>query len=370
MSALKERSFLIAGGGTGGHIYPGVAIARAVLSIQSDARVEFVGAKGGLEEKIIPREGFKLHLISVGKLHASVGRWTQIKTLLGLPMAFVQSWRILSQVRPEAVLGVGGFASGPLLAVAALRGFRTLIWEPNAHAGLANRILARVVNKVLVVFEAARIQLGRPDAVKTGLPVREEIRPQARRDRRSGELRVLVFGGSQGARFINRVVAEAVRDGGAWMEGVELVHQTGRLDFAEVKAVYAERARPEMNCYEYIHNMHERYSWADVVFCRAGASTVAEIAAAGKAAVFVPLPTAADDHQRKNAEVLVQAGAAMMLEQPQLSAVTWAALVTRLRDDVGSLSNMETAVGKFAEFDAASKIAREVLDDSTPADKA
>ena len=154
MNSQSDRPILIAGGGTGGHIYPGVAIARAILATRPNLKVEFVGARGGLEEKIIPREGFTLHLISVGKLHASVGRWTQIKTLLGLPLAFVKAWRILSSVRPQAVLGVGGFASGPLLAVAALRGFRTLIWEPNAHAGLANRWLARIVDRVLVVFEA------------------------------------------------------------------------------------------------------------------------------------------------------------------------------------------------------------------------
>ncbi len=364
VSVVDDRPILIAGGGTGGHIYPGVAIARAILAMRQDLRVEFVGARGGLEEKIIPREGFALHLIQVGKLHASVGWWTQIKTLFGLPLAFVQAWKILSRVNPQAVLGVGGFASGPLLAVAALRGFRTLIWEPNAHAGLANRCLSRFVKKVLVVFEAARAQLRRPDAITTGLPVRAEIRPKPRRDRQSGQLRVLVFGGSQGARFINQIVAQAVREGGAWLQGVELVHQTGRLDFANVCPIYAERGNPQLTCHEYLHDMHERYAWADVILCRAGASTVAEIAAAGKAAVFVPLPTAADDHQKKNAEVLVRAGAALMIEQRNLSVQSFTALIEKLRDDVWSLVGIEKAVEKFAEFDAAGKIAREVLGDS------
>lgn len=337
------------------------------MAMRQDLRVEFVGARGGLEEKIIPREGFNLHLIQVGKLHSSVGRWTQIKTILGLPLAFVQAWKILSRLNPQSVLGVGGFASGPLLAVAALRGYRTLIWEPNAHAGLANRCLARFMNvkKVLVVFEAARAQLHRPDAITTGLPVRAEIRPKPRRERQPGQLRVLVFGGSQGARFINQVVAQAVREGGAWLQGVELVHQTGRLDFPNVSPIYAERGNPLLTCHEYLHDMHERYAWADVVLCRAGASTVAEIAAAGKAAVFVPLPTAADDHQKKNAEVLVRAGAALMIEQRNLSVQSFTALIEKLRDDVQSLVAIEQAVIKFAEFDAAGKIAREVLGDSS-----
>ncbi len=369
MNSQSDRPILIAGGGTGGHIYPGVAIARAILATRPNLKVEFVGARGGLEEKIIPREGFTLHLIPVGKLHASVGRWTQIKTLLGLPLAFVKAWQILSSVRPQAVLGVGGFASGPLLAVAALRGFRTLIWEPNAHAGLANRWLARIVDRVLVVFEAARAQLQRPDAITTGLPVRAEIRPRSPRVRAPGELRVLVFGGSQGARFINQVVAQAVRDGGSWLNGVELVHQTGRLDHPTVSPIYRELGNPRLTCHEYLHDMHERYAWADVVVCRAGASTVAEIAAAGKAAVFVPLPTAADDHQRKNAEVLVKAGAAMMIEQRDLKVSTLTSLIQKLRDDVQSLVEIEKAVLKFAEFDAAGKIASEVLGDSDPTDK-
>lgn len=347
---------IIAGGGTGGHIYPGVAIARAVEKMYPDVKAHFVGATGGLEEKIVPREGFPLHVVPVGKLHHSVGLLTRLKTLLTLPMAFVAAWRILRELKPVAVLGVGGFASGPILFVASLFGYRTLIWEPNAYPGLANRLLARRVDESLLVFEEAGKHLSSRRKSMSGLPVRSTMVPAPRA---TGPLRILVFGGSQGARFINNLVVESLKLGG-WMDGIELVHQTGPADFARIKEAYAG-APATYSVHEYLHDMDKRYAWADLVVCRSGASTVAEICACRKAAIFIPLPTAADDHQRKNAEVLAKADAAMCLQQSELTPEKFSETLKRFRDDRSLITRYEQNVVKFQYPNAAEKIAERLV---------
>lgn len=362
MSATSETRgksiVVIAGGGTGGHIYPGVSIARAIERMRPDLEVHFVGATGGLEEKIIPREKFPLHTVPVGKLHASAGLLTRIKTVLKLPLAFIAAVRILFQLKPVAVLGVGGFASGPMLFVSSLFGYRSLIWEPNAYPGLANRLLAGRVDECLLVFEAAGKHLRAKKITASGLPVRATMMPATRMNG-TRPLRVLVFGGSQGARFINNLVSESARRGG-WLEGIELVHQTGTADFARIRDAY-QGAPSAYQVFEYLHDMDQRYAWADLVVCRAGASTVAEICACQKAAVFIPLPTAADDHQRKNAEVLVNGDAAMMFLQSELTPEKFRETLIRFRDDRASIQRLETNVRKFQFPNAAEKIVDRLL---------
>ncbi len=358
----EKQIVIIAGGGTGGHIYPGVAIARAVERLHPEIAVHFVGAKGGLEEKIIPRENFPLHTVPVGKLHASVGLWTQLKTILLLPLAFIAAVRILWRLKPVAVLGVGGFASGPMLFVASLFGYRSLIWEPNAYPGLTNRLLARRVSECLLVFEEAGRHLHARKLTPSGLPVRAAMVPTPRTHGHR-PLRILVFGGSQGARFINNLVSAAVKTGG-WLEGVELVHQTGPLDFARIKESYAG-APQAFQVLEYLHDMDQRYAWADLVVCRAGASTVAEICACQKAAIFIPLPTAADDHQRKNAEVLARVDAALVFLQNdpknELTPARFRETLERFRDDRSLIERMEQNVRQFQFPNAAEKIVARLL---------
>lgn len=369
--ASRERTVIVAGGGTGGHIYPGVAIARAMQRLHPDIRVHFVGARGGLEEKIIPREGFPLHLVEVGRLHKSVGLVAQLKTLITLPMAFVRSARILRDVQPEAVLGVGGFASGPLLFVAALLGYRSLIWEPNAFPGLTNRILARLVSECLLVFHEAARFIKAKRVTPSGLPVRASMRPRTGAGNydpsvAARPLRVLVFGGSQGARGINLAVSQAVAEGGDWLSGVEVVHQTGSPDWPRIRDLYAQtpaETRTSVQAHEYLHDMDERYAWSDVVFCRSGASTVAEICACEKAAVFVPLPTAADDHQRKNAEALSKSGAAVLVPQSEFTAEKFKEIVRGFRDNRESLSRLEASARSFQFPNAAEKIVARVLNE-------
>lgn len=354
-----KKTVIIAGGGTGGHIYPGVAIARTLEKLHPEIEVHFVGARGGLEEKIIPREKFPLHLVSIGKLHKSVGLLTRLKTLVQMPLALLTSLKILRTLKPEAVLGVGGFASGPLLFAAALSGRRALIWEPNAYPGLANRLLSRFASECLLVFQEAAKYLHTKKVTQSGLPVRSTMHPTKRPE--GLPLRILVFGGSQGARFINNVVSDAVLDGGDWLKGVELVHQTGALDFPRISELY-RKAPSNVQVFEYLHDMDQRLAWADIVVCRSGASTVAEICACQKAAVFIPLPTAADNHQQKNAEVLVRENAAMMALQSELTSQKFMDLMRNFRDNRDLIKELEKNVQRFQFPNAAEKIVERILD--------
>ncbi len=355
----KKQTVIIAGGGTGGHIYPGVAVARAVEVLHPELEVHFVGSTGGLEETIVPREGFPLHTVSVGRLHSSVGRWTQIKTLIKMPLAFWSAWKILRQLKPVAVLGVGGFASGPVLLIASLLGYRTLIWEPNAFPGWTNRILAKRVDECLVVFKEAGQHLRARKLTASGVPVRSVMVP-APRLAHPGFFRILIFGGSQGARFINNLVVESLQLGG-WIEGVEVVHQTGPADFAKIKAAYAGIDEKCFQVFEYLHDMDKRFAWADLVICRSGASTVAEVCACEKAAIFIPLPTAADDHQTKNAQVLAAKNAALVCRQSELSAQSFRETIARFRDNPELTKNMEENVKQFQFPNAAEEITRRLL---------
>ncbi len=363
----KTRTVIIAGGGTGGHIYPGVAIARALEKKYPDLKVHFVGSRGGLEEKIVPREKFPLHTIAIGKLHKSAGMLTRVKTLLQMPLAFFSSLSILRKLKPVAVLGVGGFASGPLLFVAALFGYRTLIWEPNAYPGLANRMLAHFVSECLLVFQDAERLLRARKVTAVGLPVRPAMIPETRQD--GQPLRVLVFGGSQGARAINEIVSKSVVQGGDWLQGVELIHQTGALDYQRIRGMYeartnfvADRQNAQVQVFEYLHDMEKRYAWADLVVCRSGASTVAEICACHKASLFIPLPTAADNHQQKNAEVLVSGGAAEMILQKDFTIEKFQSEIEEFRDNRQRIKKLEEKVRHFAFPDAAEAIVARVLD--------
>lgn len=361
----SSPKLVIAGGGTGGHLYPAVAIARALQQKGAHWQIEFVGACGGLEEKIVPREGWPLHLIPIGKLHRSVGLWQRLRTILGMPWAAWVAWRLLGKLQPTVVLGVGGFASGPFLFMAALSRIPTALWEPNAYPGLANRLVAPWVDQCWVVFsEAQRLLRGR-QFVSVGLPVRESIAAAGRISVRSKSdslrpFRLLVFGGSQGARAINRVVRDAVAGGGSWLDGLQIVHQTGPYDFSECRRTY-EKLGEQVQAFEFLYDMNTRLQWADLVICRAGASTVAEICASRKPAVFIPLPTAADNHQEKNAEVLVRAQAAEMILQMSFTPETFKQYVLRFKNQLELGQQMAQRLEAFDRPQAAEQIAELVI---------
>lgn len=358
---MNKKNIVIAGGGTGGHIYPGIAIARAIKVQHPDYEIHFVGTSAGLENKIVPREGFPLHHINIGKLNHSGGLLNKIKTLLGIPRAFVQSIALLMELKPQAVLGVGGYASGPFVLVASLMGFRTAIWEPNAYPGLTNRWLSRVVGRSFVVFEEATKFLRSQEYSQVGIPIRKEMEALAKKEfhRTAQEFHILVTGGSQGARTINMAVREAILKGGAWLENTKIVHQTGPLDFATISESY--KGHSQVEAHEYLYEMEKNYEWADLIICRAGASTVAEVAASGKAAIFIPLPWAADDHQRKNAESLVSHQAAAMILQQDLTTDLLIQKIEELKKDTQVRQEMRKNLARFYRPQAAEKMAELLL---------
>lgn len=369
MVSKSHLRILIAGGGTGGHIYPGISIAQALQTLSPGIQIQFIGSPQGLESQIVPRAGFPLTLISVGKLNQRGALFERLATLLRIPIALVRSWRFLSCFRPDFVLGVGGYASGPVLLVAALRKIPTALWEPNAIPGLTNRWLSRLVPQAFVVFENSKSYLGKCQTHVYGLPLRPEIldlqesaRESSRQDQ---EFRVLVFGGSQGARGINQAMKSWVRRYHRDPRKIHLVHQTGKLDYAEVKEEYEKlggQHTVKFEALEYLHNMRDRLAWSDLIICRSGASTVAEVAAAGKPSVFIPLPTAADNHQQKNAEALVRSGAALMILQQDLSPEALDNVIEDLRENPEKRTSMGLKLKPFFKRDSATLIAKKIID--------
>lgn len=313
-----KKTVVITGGGTGGHIYPGLAIAQSLKKQYPDINIQFVGAQGGMEEKIWPRYEFPFHLIKIGRLHSSVGRWQQFKTMLMMPFSLFHAIMIFFKIRPQIVLGVGGFASGPFVLIAKLFGAKTALWEANAHPGLTNRWLARWVDRNFLVFDEARSFFPEKTVLTTGMPVRADFFAKTPALPPGPRLRVLVFGGSQGARAINEAILSFVKKFPEILERISLKHQIGTRDFARMKEEYGNLAE-RVDIVEYIHNMPQELKNADLVICRSGASTVAEVVSCRKPAVFIPLPTAADNHQYKNAQVIADQKAALLIEQKDLS---------------------------------------------------
>ncbi len=353
----NKKKIVIAGGGTGGHIYPAVAMAHALLKKDPDIEVHFVGTAHGLETKIIPREGWQLHLLDVGKLNYVGSYLKKINTILKIPWAFIQSMALLLEIKPQAVLGVGGYASGPFVLISSILGFRTSLWEPNAIPGLTNRWLSRFVKRSYIVFEDAKNFLHSREIEIVGLPVRKNLESESTKKSIKSDdyFHILVFGGSQGARAINQVVVEAILSGFEWRKNIRFIHQTGPLDFAEIQKKYEGQEQIEVR--DYIHDMENQYAWADLVVCRAGASTVAEVAACGKAALFIPLPWAADDHQVKNAKTLVEANAAEMILQKDFNKNSFIEKIQDLVKNKSKLKSFESQVKMFYKPKAADRMA-------------
>jgi UDP-N-acetylglucosamine--N-acetylmuramyl-(pentapeptide) pyrophosphoryl-undecaprenol N-acetylglucosamine transferase len=306
---------LIAGGGTGGHIFPALAVARE-LKERYSSEVLFVGTARGLESRLVPQAGFRLELIPVGPLN-QVSLATKLKTARTLPMSLLACSRILSDFRPDAVFGVGGYASGPAMVTAILRRFPTMAFEPNAVPGMANRLIGKRVRAAAVNFPPAAKWFC--NAEVTGIPVRPEFFCVAE-PRPGAGLHLLIFGGSQGAGIFNRLLPPLAPAMLEAVPGLTILHQAGARHAEATRAAYAASgADPSRWRVEaFLDDMAERFSAADLILARSGASTVAELAAAGKPSLLIPFARAADDHQKSNALVMVEAGAALMLEESQL----------------------------------------------------
>lgn len=353
-----KRTVVIAGGGSGGHIYPGIAIARAIQKIDPSVEVHFVGTTQGLEGKIVPREGFPLHFIESGKLNVK-SPLQRLKTLFKIPLGLWQSIRLLGQLKPLYVIGVGGYASGPFVLAASFIGFNTAVWEPNAMPGMANRILSRFVDKCFVVFGEAKKYLKNSNIIQAGMPVRAEIENAVHSETQDSKFHLLAFGGSQGARTLNNCLSDAILSGGDWVRDLAVVHQLGAMDFERVSAKYKE-APCEVQPFEFIYDMPKYYQWADIIFCRGGASSIAEAAAFGIIPIIVPLP-AADNHQQKNAESLVAKNAGRMILQKDLTPERLISEVQSLRADKALREEMVRNIKAFYVPQAATVIAKEIL---------
>lgn len=341
---------LIAAGGTGGHIYPGIAVAKEIVRRDAASEILFVGTARGLETKIVPDSGFQLSLINSAGLK-SVGFVGKIRGMMILPKSFLEARQVLREFNPDVVVGAGGYVSGPVLMMASFMRIPTLVMDSNALPGFTNRRLARFVDKAALTFEEALPYFGKKGVV-TGNPVRSEFfdipSPES-----NGSVTLLIFGGSQGARAINNAMIEALPKLQSSQERLNITHQTGEADCERIRETYKHAGWEKADVRPYISDMVSEFAKSDLIICRAGATTCAELAAAGKAAIMVPLPTAADDHQRKNAEAMQNAGAAKMILQKDVSGEVLAAEIEKLIDEPEKISEMERSAKKLGRKDAA-----------------
>jgi len=349
----KEIRLIVAGGGTGGHLFPGLAVAREMRKRQGEVKVLFVTGKRKMESEIIARSGFAQTSISVEGMK---GRgWKGALVLLKLPWSFFQCLGILREFKPHLVLGVGGYSSGPVCAAARLLGIPSAVHEQNSFPGVTNRLLRRVVDRVFISFEESRAHFGGGNIYLTGNPIREEFLVTKPRDRAHARFTTLVIGGSQGARAINDAFVEALVILKARGKEPAVIHQTGQADQDRVRAAYAEKGL-QGDVTAFIQNMAEAYSRADLVVSRAGAGAIFELAALGKPSILIPFPFAANNHQETNARVLVEAGGAEMMAQGAMSGEALADAVMRYMDNPARLAEMGEAAGRVARPRAAQEI--------------
>ncbi len=347
---------LVAGGGTGGHVFPGVAIAEEVVTRHPANDVVFVGTARGLEATVVPKAGFPLELIEVRGLKGK-GLADTLKNLLLLPLALWQSFQILRRWRPDIVVGVGGYASGPVVLAAWLLRIPTAVQEQNAIAGFTNRVLGRFARAAFTAFPEAARHFPRRKVFQLGNPIRRTLmenfmRPEARHD----AWRLLVFGGSQGAHALNMRVIEALPHLADLRDRLHVTHQTGARDREQVEKGYrACGFEPDVR--EFITEMSAAYAGADLVVCRAGATTLAELTVCRKPSILVPFPLAADNHQVQNARSLVEAGAAVMIEEKDLTGEVLAREIHAILSDPARREKMARAAGRLGNPQAAKEIA-------------
>ena len=312
----RELKLLIAGGGTGGHVFPALAIALEWISRGGERKVVFVGTQRGIEARLVPEAGFPLETIRSAGLKG-IGGMKFVRNFAKLAPAMWDSFAILRRHEFAAALGVGGYAAGPMMLAAVLRGLPTVVFEPNAEPGFTNRVLAGMVTCVATAYEAPTKLWGRK-ATLTGIPVRPEFFAIPRRAP-AEPFHILITGGSQGALVINRTLVDAAELLARHKDRISIVHQTGERDYNAVRVAYARR-EIHAEVLPFIGDMAERFAHADLIVCRAGAITVAEVAAAGRAAIFIPFGASTDSHQLRNAQEMQRARAARLIPEPQLTA--------------------------------------------------
>jgi UDP-N-acetylglucosamine--N-acetylmuramyl-(pentapeptide) pyrophosphoryl-undecaprenol N-acetylglucosamine transferase len=343
---------IIAGGGTGGHLFPGIAVAREIQRRHPESQILFVGAEQGIEAKLVPKEGFALRTLPLGGIKG-VGAVRQIANLMSMVSGILKARHILAEFKPAAVIGVGGYASFPMLTAAVIGGYPRVIMEQNAIPGLANRVLGKWVD-FAAVTDARTGRYFKDRAVVTGNPVRPQFKSIPSKTH-SAPYTILIFGGSQGAQSINRAVIEALRKLADFRNQLRFIHQTGERQLDDVRKAYAA-AGFDADVRTFFDNFHEQYAAADLIISRSGATTVAEIKASGRAAILIPFPFAADDHQMKNALAMAEEKAAVVIANADLSGDRLAAAIEEFVRHPERLKQMEMNARRVAILDAEERI--------------
>ena len=341
----RDLKLLIAGGGTGGHVFPALAVALEWISRGEERKVVFVGTQRGIEARLVPEAGFPLDTIRSAGLKG-IGGMKFVRNFAKLAPAMWDSFAILRRHKFAAALGVGGYAAGPMMLAAVLRGLPTVVFEPNAEPGFTNRVLAGMVTRVATAYEAPTKLWGRK-ATLTGIPVRPDFFAIPQRAP-AEPFHILITGGSQGALVINRTLVDAAELLATHKGRISIVHQTGERDYNAVRVAYARR-EIHAEVLPFIGNMAERFAHADLIVCRAGAITVAEVAAAGRAAIFIPFGASTDSHQLRNAQEMQRAGAARLIPEPQLTAERLTQEIFSLLDQPLELQAMAANARRLAK---------------------
>ncbi len=345
---------IMAGGGTGGHLFPGLAVAREFQERDMTTKILFIGTEAGIESRVLPHEGFPLEVLPIKGIKGR-GLPGLMQALYGIPASLYASLRIIGRFRPDFILGLGGYASGPFLLAGKMKRIPCAILEQNLRPGLTNRILARVVDRVFTTFEESAAYLPGSKIVQTGNPVRWGRLPEMSK---GGDFTLLIFGGSAGAHKINLCALDALDKLRDLASKVRVIHQTGAADFNSIKSAYASLPF-RADVLPFIDRMDEAYAQADLVVCRAGATTIAELTNYGKAAILIPYPYAAHDHQKLNAQALQRRGAAEMILDQELAGEKLAARIRVLFLHREQVEAMERAARESARPGAAKRIVDE-----------
>jgi UDP-N-acetylglucosamine--N-acetylmuramyl-(pentapeptide) pyrophosphoryl-undecaprenol N-acetylglucosamine transferase len=346
---------IIAGGGTGGHLFPGIAIAEEFLRRDQASSILFIGTQRGLEKRVLGNMGFNLSTLDVEGIKGR-GIAKALGAILKIPRSLVESYKLIRAFCPDIVIGVGGYASGPAVMTARLMGIKTAIAEQNALPGITNRILGKIVDRIFLTFPETKKWFPEKKSIASGNPVRAAFLTGIREaGKSSGKFTLLIFGGSQGAHSINLAVLDSLTYLTEIKDQLKVIHQTGSADIDSILLTYQSRGI-DAEVLPFIMDMAQAFRSADLLICRAGATSIAEITASGKASVLIPFPHAVNDHQTKNAEALVKAGAAVLIREKDISGKTLAETIEKFYDHPELIREMEARSASLGNARAAADI--------------
>ncbi|MBN2693123.1 undecaprenyldiphospho-muramoylpentapeptide beta-N-acetylglucosaminyltransferase [bacterium] len=352
---MKKYRFLIAGGGTGGHLFPGLAFAKYIKKEYPKSEILFIGTEKGIEYTEVPKNGFNLKCIDISGIKGK-GIKDKLSSLFKIPSSVNHSLKILHDFQPDAVIGLGGYASGPLLLASWLGNYPAFIMEQNSVPGITNRLLSRVVYKIFTTFNYSHNYFPSGKSIKTGNPVREEILSVKRKIHQNDKFSVLVFGGSLGAKKINEVMIDVVKK----LPNIYFTHQTGKLTYDIAKESYKTKKIDNVNLLTFIDNMAEAYQNADLVICRAGATSISELQVAKKASILIPFPFATDNHQVLNGKEMEESGASIMIEEKNLTSDLLIEKILYLQNNIYKLEEMEEKASSLGIENSAQRILEEI----------